>query len=110
MHYFETLKNSMTYSPTQMGKIIEETSKYEFGKSYSDYANSLPHSERRDCSNLDSSESDNNSPLQVHAEPQSGMLLPKRSLNNTNAINFGYDTFDREFNGKLSTCSRKQVC
>ena len=98
-HYFETLKNSMTYSPLQIGKIIDETGKYEFGKAYHEYANSLPSSERQsDCVNIESSESDNNSPLQAPAD-QHAMIL-KRGSNNTNIVKFQYDEkFDNEFNG-----------
>lgn len=71
-HYLETLKDSMTYSPAQMDKIIEETGRYEFGRSYREYANSLPvvqYSSRGGGGggggggDFESSESDTNSPL-----------------------------------------------
>lgn len=69
-HYFETLKDSMTYSPAQMDKIIEETGRYEFGRSYREHANSLPVVEysSNKGGDFESSESDTNSPLGEHGQ------------------------------------------
>lgn len=71
-HYFETLKDSITYSPEEIQKAITDTKCYEIGKCYRDFANSLPifqesslpnHliSRVQDLQEIDSSESDNNS-------------------------------------------------
>ncbi len=67
----------MTYSPSQMDRIIEETGRYEFGRSYREHANSLPvtpYTSRAPVGggggivtaptgDFESSESDTNSPL-----------------------------------------------
>ena len=84
-HYFETLRDSMTYSPSQINEAIDNTSRYETGKSYKDFANSLPlRSVNSNISkslslnhykastshflDIDSSESDNNSTLSIRTQ------------------------------------------
>ncbi|KAI2799313.1 Rho GTPase-activating protein 29, partial [Blomia tropicalis] len=96
-HYFETLTDSMTFSPAQIDKSINDTSKYEFGKSYRDYANTLPpvtttttnsgvgrqpgsHYGRGFKAEIDSSESDNNSPMQ-HVTSQPHKLTTSKTTN-----------------------------
>lgn len=78
-HYFESLKNSMTYSPTQIDKIIEDIQRLANGQAYQSFFNSKldqrraiklkkPHylSMGYLYEPIDSSESDNNSPSHMY--------------------------------------------
>ena len=98
----------MTYSPVQISKTIDDTGKYEFGKSYRDYANTLPplNEQRKQFGTspykveLDSSESDNNSPIQPISDQSH--LINKRGQNSSNLVKFQFDErFENEINGKF---------
>ncbi|KAH7636992.1 rhogap and gas domain containing protein [Dermatophagoides farinae] len=41
-HYFETLRDSITYSPEEIHRAIIDTDHHEMGKPYRDFSNSLP--------------------------------------------------------------------
>ena len=41
-HYFETLRDSITYSPEEIHRAIIDTDNHEMGKPYRDFSNSLP--------------------------------------------------------------------
>lgn len=122
-HYFETLTDSMTFSPAQIDKSINDTSKYEFGKSYRDYANTLPpvtmtttnsgvgrqpgsHYGRGFKAEIDSSESDNNSPMQ-HVTSQPHKLTTSKTTNFPLMIecDLSSSSIENEMNGKSSDTS-----
>ncbi|XP_075680750.1 uncharacterized protein LOC113799632 isoform X2 [Dermatophagoides pteronyssinus] len=41
-HYFETLRDSITYSPEEIHRAIIDTDRHEMGKPFRDFSNSLP--------------------------------------------------------------------
>ena len=124
-HYFETLTNSMTFSPAQIGKTIDDTSKYEFGKSYRDFASPLPAAPSARPSivsnhqfpfnaadfkpEIDSSESDTNSPpyhATVAHEAHPGSKFPisiefdsslENEMNGTMVFSFNIFAFHHHF-------------
>lgn len=82
-HYFESLKNSMTYSPTQIDKIIEDIQRLANGQTYQSYFNNKLNQRRQMKMKkphylsmsymyepIDSSESDNNSPSHMQKYQQ----------------------------------------
>lgn len=98
-HYFETLKDSITYSPEEIMKAITDTKCYEIGKCYRDFANSLPifqesslpnHllSRVQDLQEIDSSESDNNN---------STFLMKQRKAQLLNNANIKVQNPNQEF-------------
>ena len=107
-HYFSTLKDSMTFSPDQIDKSTNETKKYEFGKSYRDFANTLPASNQIQQQQLnnhfglnyfnkiefDSSESDTNN----HSPPVNDQHNQHSAPKPGKPLDFD---FDSDMSGKL---------
>ncbi|KAI7684937.1 Rho GTPase-activating protein 45 [Sarcoptes scabiei] len=103
-HYFETLRDSITYTPEEIQKTINDTNLYETGKSYRDFANSLPDAAQtslmyssQDTQEIDSSESDNNNSssttstflMKHRKEPPKSILInssSKQSSSNNSEI------------------------